>query len=75
MEHFAYIIRMRDQGMESDRKKLKPRCDGVAAMADAIIALTANESMKKQKRIEFRAEWFDPKSDKVPDADRVPHGV
>jgi predicted dehydrogenase len=77
MEHFAYIIRMRDQGMESDRKKLKPRCDGVAAMADAIIALTANESMKKHKRIEFQPEWFAPpqKADEVPDFDRVPRDI
>jgi predicted dehydrogenase len=75
MEHFAYIIRMREQGMESDKKKLKPRCDGEHAMADAIIALTANEAMKQQKRKEFRPEWFDPNSDEVPDADRVPRGV
>jgi predicted dehydrogenase len=75
MEHFAYIIRMRDQGMESDKKKLKPRCDGRAAMADAIIALTANEAMKNQKRIEFQDEWFDPASDEVPDPDRVPREV
>jgi predicted dehydrogenase len=75
MEHFAYIIRMREQGMEGDKKKLKPRCDGESAMADAIIALTANESMKHQKRVEFQGAWFDPHSDEVPDADRVPHGV
>ena len=25
MEHFAYIIRTRDQGMESDRDRLRPR--------------------------------------------------
>jgi predicted dehydrogenase len=72
MEHFAYCIRMRDQGMERDRADLKPRCDGPAAMADAIIALTANRAMREQKRIEFDPEWFDPeKMDKVPDRDMV----
>jgi len=73
MEHFAYCIRMRDQGMERDRANLKPRCDGTAAMADAIIALTANKAMRKQTRIEFDPAWFDPeKMDKVPDDDMVP---
>src|SRR5262249_32645662 len=38
MEHFAYCVRMWDQGMKSDRPK--PRCEGRVAMADAIIALT-----------------------------------
>jgi predicted dehydrogenase len=70
IEHFAYCIRMRDKGMMSDRPNV--RCDGVHAMADAIIALTSNQSMKQQKRIEFKPEWFDPKSSEVPDADMKP---
>ncbi len=70
MEHFAYCIRMRDQGMSSDRPNV--RCDGPHAMADAIIALTSNLAMKHQKRIEFKPEWFDPKSSEVPDAEMKP---
>jgi predicted dehydrogenase len=74
MEHFAYCIRMRDQATSSDRPNV--RCDGVHAMADAIIALTANLAMKHQKRIEFKPEWFDPKLMKeVPDADMEPEIV
>lgn len=72
MEHLAYCIRMREQGMAADRADLKPRCDGVAAMADAIIALTANQSMKRSERVEFRDNWFNPDltgNDNVPDAD------
>jgi predicted dehydrogenase len=65
MEHFAYCIRMRDQAMSSDRPNV--RCDGEHAMADAIIALTANQAMKGYERIEFKPEWFDPKSKEVPD--------
>jgi len=40
-------------------------------MADAIIALTANQAMKHQRRIEFRDEWFDDvgPSSLVPDDD------
>jgi predicted dehydrogenase len=71
MEHLAYLVKMWSQGTSEDRKKLKPRCDGRAAMADAIIALTANVAMQKQERIVFDPAWFDPKSDKVPDEDRV----
>jgi predicted dehydrogenase len=75
MEHFAYCIRMRDQGMERDRAELKPRCDGKSAMADAIMALAANEAIKRQARIDFEPEWFDPDSDKVPTWDPPAEGV
>jgi hypothetical protein len=69
MEHLAYCIRMRDQGMESDRERLRPLCDGERAMTDAIVALTANACMAspEQKRIVFQDDWFDPsKMDAVP---------
>jgi hypothetical protein len=69
MEHLAYCIRMRQEGTERDRETLKPRCDGRAAMADAIIALTSNQAMKQQKRIDFQDSWFRHDSPEVPDAD------
>jgi len=72
MEHLAFCIRMRDQGMASDREDLQPRCHGRAAMADAIIALTANQAIKRRERIVFRDKWFDAAEmgdDGVPDAD------
>lgn len=76
MEHFAYCIRLAKEAKKEDRPK--PRCDGPAAMADAIIALTSNRAMRGTKennyqpqRIDFKAEWFDPKSPDVPDADMV----
>jgi predicted dehydrogenase len=75
MEHFAYIVANRDKGMESDKKKLKPRCDGRHAMADAIIALTANEAMVRQQRIEFDEKWFDDDPKHVPEWDRKPETV
>ena len=52
-----------------DRADLKPRCDGRAAMADAIIALTSNQAMKHQKRIAFEENWFKDDSTSVPDGD------
>lgn len=67
MEHFAYCLRMRNEGMEKDRAELQPRCDGQAAMDDAIIALTANLAMRKGQRIVFQDAWFDPQSPAVPE--------
>ena len=72
MEHLAYCIRMRDQGTEARPRTLKPRCDGRAAMADAIIALTANQAMKHQRRIVFDDRWYRPESTDVPDPDMHP---
>jgi predicted dehydrogenase len=71
MEHFAYCIRMR----QGDTYPHTPRCDGKSAMADAIMALAANEAIKRQGRVEFEPEWFDPDSDKVPSWDPPAEGV
>ena len=62
MEHFAYCIR-------EDRPNSELRCNGRVAMADAIMALTANRAMARHERIEFRPEWFDVDSDATPEAD------
>jgi predicted dehydrogenase len=69
MEDFAFCIRQWDpKAGYNDKKKDEkghevyvqrlPRCHGELAMADAIIALTANRAMKDQRRIEFKPEWF-----------------
>lgn len=58
MEHFCYCIKT---------GKNELRCNGHVAMADAIMALTANLAMKYQKRIEFKPEWFDSASDSCPE--------
>jgi predicted dehydrogenase len=69
MEHFAYCVRRWGEGSKEEREL--PRCHGRVAMADAIIALTANLAMKKHERIEFDSAWFDASSDKVPDQPSV----
>jgi predicted dehydrogenase len=79
MEHFAYCIRMREEVTAAERGNYKPRCDGPAAMADAIIALTANQAMHRPQeededynpRIEFCPEWFDATKPDVPDANMI----
>jgi predicted dehydrogenase len=65
MEHFAYCVRRWDQkkgwakGKDGKYEQEVPRCTGEVAMADAILALTANMAMKTRKRIEFEDAWFD----------------
>jgi predicted dehydrogenase len=66
MEDFAYCVRMWNQADKKDRRL--PRCHGRVAMADAIIALTSNQAMHKNQRIEFHHAWFDAASNEVPDA-------
>ncbi len=70
MEDFAYCIRMWNEGYAKDRRL--PRCHGRVAMADAIVALTANRAMKKQQRIVFDPAWFEASSNEVPDGDTTP---
>jgi len=60
MEHFAYCIRHPDPNNQ-------PRCNAKVALADAVIALTANIAMRTKRRIEFDPAWFDPKSDRTPE--------
>ncbi len=68
LEHFAYCVRHGDASRYHDDKDHQPRCRGEVAMADAIIALTTNMAMRQNRRIEFDPAWFDPKSDKTPEA-------
>ncbi|MGL6075353.1 MAG: Gfo/Idh/MocA family protein [Fimbriiglobus sp.] len=73
MEHFAYCIRKWDKSKgyaKDDKGKYVqdlPRCHGEVAMADAILALTANLAMEHHERIEFKPEWFDSDKPDVPE--------
>ena len=77
MEHFAYCVRAWEKKPVSYEKtadgKMKhadklPRCHGEVAMADAILALTANMAMKTGGRITFEADWFDADRPDTPEA-------
>ncbi|MBX9622807.1 MAG: Gfo/Idh/MocA family oxidoreductase [Gemmataceae bacterium] len=80
MEHFAYCVRKwQERGGKVDYAKdpktgklvhadIIPRCHGEVAMADAILALTANMAMDRKQRIVFEDAWFDPTSAEVPEA-------
>jgi cytochrome c1 len=75
MEDFAYCIRRWDPSvnyafdMQDGKKVYKnrlPRCHGEIAMADAVLALTANEAMKTEQRIPFVKAHFEVESSEVP---------
>jgi len=77
MEHFAYCVRKWQelkQAVSYEKKdgklvhaEIMPRCHGEVAMADAIIALTANMAMAKRERIVFEDAWFDADKSDVPE--------
>lgn len=80
MEHFAYCVRKwqerkqkvsyeKDENGKLKYEDIIPRCHGEVAMADAILALTANRAMDNRQRVEFKPEWFDPTSPATPEAD------
>jgi predicted dehydrogenase len=66
MEHFCHCLRTNNF---APPKKGGLRCPGEVAMADAIMALTANLAMKHKKRIVFKPEWLDPENSAVPETD------
>ena len=79
MEHFAYCVRKwqelkqpvsyeKDEGRHLVHADIMPQCHGEVAMADAIIALTANLAMDTKQRIVFEDAWFDPTSSETPEA-------
>ena len=64
IEHWAWCIR-------NPAPEHQPHCTPVVALGDAVIALTANQAIAKQTRIEFKPEWFDPTRSETSD-DSVP---
>ena len=68
MEHFSWCIR-NNIPLDTPIEEHGLRCPGKHAMADAIMAITANLAMKHKKRIVFKEEWFDPDNPAVPETD------
>jgi predicted dehydrogenase len=60
IEHWAWCIR-------NPAPEHKPHCTPIVALGDAVIALTANQAIAKQTRIEYKPEWFDPARSETPD--------
>ena len=68
IEHWAWCISEGDYSNQT-------RCDGPHALADAVIALTARLAIQNSRRpgghgfIPFQPNWFDYRSDAIPEAD------
>ena len=60
LEHWAWCIR-------NPAPEHKPRCHPEVALADAVIALVTNMSMKKGEPIRFQPEWFKIDKDETPE--------
>jgi predicted dehydrogenase len=81
MEHFAYCVRTWDKEKGWARRpdgsfeQEVPRCHGEVAMADAILALTANMAMANRQRIEFDPKWFQPDTPDVPETRYGKNGI
>ena len=73
MADFAHCIRLWNddigyqQTPEGKYAQRLPRCHGEVAMADAILALTANLAMARRQKIDFDLDWFKADNDKCPD--------
>ncbi len=73
MADFAHCVRLwkNETGYQKDGDgqyvQRLPRCHGEVAMADAILALTANLAMARRQKIDFDLDWFKADSDKNPD--------
>jgi predicted dehydrogenase len=68
LEHWAWCIR---RNPEASDPEIRPRCHPEVALADAVLALTANMAARQGTRIDFDPEWFDPESQKTPEG-RIP---
>jgi predicted dehydrogenase len=80
LEHFAFCARKWDKKLGWAKKDGKfeqevPRCHGEIAMADAILALTANMAMDKKTRITFDPKWFEVESTEVPETKYGKNGL
>ncbi|MBC20768.1 MAG: dehydrogenase [Planctomycetaceae bacterium] len=60
IEHWAWCIRNRDPLNQ-------PRCGPKVALADAVIALVANQAINTESRVQFDPAWFDPDDDATPE--------
>ncbi|MCR5163038.1 MAG: Gfo/Idh/MocA family oxidoreductase [Thermoguttaceae bacterium] len=76
IEHFAYCIRTNPEpNYKTDDPAKMMHCEPKVAMADAIMALTANISARVGQTIEFKDEWFDVFNDATPENDFRPEGT
>jgi len=64
LEHWAWCIR---RNPDLSDPQIRPKCHPEVALGDAVVALTTNIAARDGRRIDFKHEWFDPKSDETPE--------
>ena len=64
LEHWACCCR----GAADGKSDSKPRCDARAGLYTTVLAVAATKAVKLGTRVDFKDEWFDPKSDETPDS-------
>ena len=76
IEHLCWAIRERErlaqEGKDLNQLTVPLRCSPQVALADAVVALSANLAMQRgaageNPRIDFKEEWFDIASDETPE--------
>ena len=45
----------------------KPRCDAEAGLYATVLTVAAAKAVRLEKRVDFKDEWFDVKSEETPD--------
>jgi predicted dehydrogenase len=63
LEHWACCCR----GAADGKSESKPRCDARTGLYTTVLTVAATKAVKLGTRVDFKDEWFDPKSEETPD--------
>ena len=66
LEHWAFCCKPPADG-KGDHK---PRCDAESGLYTTVLTVAAANALKQEKRVDFKKEWFDVKSEETPDEPR-----
>ncbi|MGA2258388.1 MAG: hypothetical protein ABSG53_27300, partial [Thermoguttaceae bacterium] len=63
LEHWAFCCKP----TADSKTKNKPRCDAEGGLYTTVLTVAATKALKLERRVDFKNEWFDVKSDDTPD--------
>ncbi len=64
LEHWAACCKP----AAGDKEGNKPRCDARAGLYTTVLTVAATKAVRNGARVDFKDEWFEPKSDETPDS-------
>ena len=64
LAHWAHCCRAAADSQDA----FKPRCDARAGLYTTVLTVAATKAVKLGTRVDFKDEWFDPKSEETPDS-------